>query len=252
MPTLMLFLAILGLPQAVPEIQVERLGASAYRLTASVVTADPAVAAATLSPKAAALCGASGYAFGHYEFKSVQALGEDGSEPKTVLVQDVTCGPPPAASEQAPAAPTRPPADQAEVERVNAEVTRLTNAYFDAAGAGRDAEAYAMISSAMTDATLEEWSAENRRSLGETGPGRSRTIARISIYTDPPGVDPGVYVAADYVAGWERQDECGYLVWRADKPEGPFALARRESTYLPHTLDAATRATMRQQFCIIL
>lgn len=257
MPTLLFSLAaLLWLPQAAaPGVGVETLSDGHYRLSVTMESADPTAAQRLILPKAEVLCGTAGYSLGRYMFESSTLVpGETGKQPDSVtLKQEVICGGPPPAIVPAPSSPpTRPPADQAEADHLNARIVEMSERFFTTVEAGRAADAFALMDPEMIGQSLEQWTAAAAAERDRNGALVSRQIARLTIYVDPDGVEPGLYIAADYVAGWEHQDECGYLVWHGNGLEGPFLLSRQERTFLPHDLPAAHRAALRQQACIIL
>ena len=75
---------------------------------------------------------------------------------------------------------------------------------------------------------FDSWIAREAQRRVQTGAPRSRQVARLTWYQNPPGADPGHYVAVDYVADWERQQECGYLIWFRPDVSTPFLLSRQE------------------------
>lgn len=260
MPTTIVALALsvlLGQTQTEPAIKVEPQGDNAYLLTVTLSgTTDPGAAQAFIIPRATELCGALPPRLDRYQFSASElAPGQPANDrPDSVtLIQEVRCG---VSTEPivTPRATTPPPAlTQADADLLRPGIESLTDRYFSATDAGRDAEAHALASSEMTGgASVAEWAADREARLQETGAYVSRTVARITWYSNPPGVPPGYYAAVDYVAGWERQDECGYVVWHSPDGVVPFLLARQERTFLPHELDDATRAGLRRQYCILL
>lgn len=257
MPTLLISLAALvWLPQADPGIAVEPLADGRYRLTVTAEgTGDPAVAQRLLDSRAAALCGSQEYFYGRFEFQaSSPAPGAPSTAPDSVtLRQEMGCGAAPPRPPAAPGgAPTRPPANEAEAKALQDHILTLSDRFLDAVGAGDAETAFRMSAPEMTGASARDWAGRLAAARAERGAQTSRRVARVTVYVDPPGVPAGLYVAADYVAGWDNQDECGYLVWRADKQEGPFLLTRQEQTFLPRDLPADQRAAIRRQYCIIL
>jgi hypothetical protein len=258
MPTLLIALVSALLGQAAPEpaVQVETLDDGGWRLTLTVEgSQDPALAQARLLPKAAALCAGRHPRFGRYTFNaSGRAPGEAGPPADRVtLVQTLTCADTPETT--APPAAAKPIVlDEAGATALQPRLLDLSNRYFDAIEQGRDEDAYRLILPEMTgDASLAEWSQRLARKRSEQGASKSRTLVKLTWYPDPPNSPrPGLYVAIDYVASWALQDECGYLVWYSPTVDGPFLLARQEQTSIPHDLDAATLAAIRQQHCILL
>lgn len=239
--------------QADSRIRTEPAGPDAWRLT---ITADdetdPLRLAERLRPRAAELCGAAGYHFERYVFDLRQALADATSEPQTdslTLTQDVRCGP----TAPEPELPPAPVLSEADALALNPRLTALSDAYFAALDAGRYAEAFAMVDEEMTGgASLEDWTARNRARRDSVGATTQRQIGRLTWYSNPPGAPPGHYGAVDYVASHALQDECGYLIWHHPAPDADLRLTRQEATYLPHDLDEATRARMRQAYCILL
>lgn len=239
--------------QADPRIRTEAAGPGAWRLTIMADDeTDPLRLAERLRPRAAELCGAAGYQFGRYAFERLQQVADETAEPQSdslTLTQDVRCGP--AAPE--PVVQPAPVLSEADALALNPRLTALSDAYFAALDDGRYAEAFAMADAAMTGgASLEEWTARIRAQRDRLGATTQRQIGRLTWYSNPPGAPPGHYGAVDYVASHALQDECGYLIWYRPAPDADLRLTRQEATYLPHDLDEATRATMRQAYCILL
>lgn len=257
MPNLVYFVAALlsglGQPQVPPDVKVERTGEAAFRLTVTAEgTQDPRAAQALLNPAAARLCGELPARYGRYEFTADGlAPGQPGEATDSVtLIQNLTCGEP--APE--PAAPAVDIAlTQADIDVMTPVILDLSSQYFTAVEQGRDGDAFALTTPDMTGGSLDDWMVAEARRREVVGPLVSRQVARLSWYPNPPdSPQPGLYVAVDYVAGWTRQDECGYLVWFRPDAETAFRLARQERTLLPHDLDAGTRSALRARYCIIL
>ncbi|WEK58263.1 MAG: DUF4019 domain-containing protein [Candidatus Brevundimonas phytovorans] len=245
--------AILGALQASPQIRVEPDGPDAWRLTLTAEDeTDPLRLAERLRPRAAELCGAAGYHFGRYTFDLEQTVAKGSTEVKNgalTVVQNVVCGP--AAPVVEPAA--APVLSEADATALNPRLTALSDSYFTALDQGRYAEAFAMVAETMTGgATLEGWAARARIQRDKIGATNAREIGRLTWYSNPPGAPPGHYGAVDYVAAHALQDECGYLIWYRPTSDAELLLIRQETTLLPHDMDEALRATMRQAHCIIL
>lgn len=250
------FAAVLLLVQLtpLPDVQIETLGDQAYRLTVTLEgETHPGSAQAALQPTALRLCGSESYVFGRYSFSSseVAPASDDAAGVASVtLVQNVTCG-----MEAAPAssAPPAPPLSETDLERLTPMIDGLTDRYFSAIDEARHADSLAMTSEEMTGgASLADWSRTQEQRRVETGTPVSRQIARLTWYISPADVPSGLYAAVDYVASWQRQDECGYLIWFSPDGTTPFTLARQEQTFLGHGLAEDTRAAMRQRFCALL
>ena len=179
--------------------------------------------------------------------------GETAREPpddRVRLVQVVLCEPVPVAMPS----PSRALTD-AERAAMEDEIRGKTLAYFAGLDAGGDARAsYAMLSEYLRSKTFSAWRQERDEDRAEMGDVTERRVWRVTVYVDPPEAPtPGIYVAADYQAAYERVlFECGYLIWR-ERSDGNFHVIRRESGHLPkdHAADmtkaqiSAVREKMR-------
>ncbi|HEY0131448.1 MAG TPA: DUF4019 domain-containing protein [Allosphingosinicella sp.] len=251
----MVGLAVLFLlMQGGPDIGVEALGPSTYRLTITVENeTDPVSVSRLLIPKARALCGDQGYELGHYSFTATQEVpsleAPRGGPGSLTLVQDMTCG---RTAEVAPAALATPITD-AEATALQPGVLALTEQYFAALDTGAFAEAFAMADEAMTGGqSLEDWTADARAQQTSVGALTARQVGRVTWYSNPPGTEPGIYVAVDFVADGAVQDLCGYLVWRRSIDGSGFRLTRQEIVEIPHDLSTEALAAVRRQYCILL
>ena len=256
MPTSTFAAALLLIqPAPLPDVQIETVGDQAYRLTVPIEgETSPASAQAALQPTALRLCGPESYVFGRYSFSSSEttpASGDAAGVASVTLVQNVTCGM--REAEPASGATPAPPLSEADLERLTPMIDGLTERYFSAVEEARHAESLAMTSEEMTGgASLAEWTRTRDQQRAEAGAPVSRQVARLTWYANPAGVTPGYYAAVDYVASWERRDECGYLIWFSPDGVIPFTLTRQQQTWLDHGLDDETHAAIRQQFCAIL
>lgn len=105
-----------------------------------------------------------------------------------------------------------------------------TYSYFAAKDAGRYGEAHSQLSDRMKAAApLAAWTEGASAFNAEAGPALGRRVVEISWYNHPTDApEPGIYVAADYSAEFERLEfVCGYVMWRL-LPDGSFRLAREE------------------------
>jgi len=246
-------IALFAQDLAAPAVTVETSQPGTYILTVTLEgTADPSQGRALLGPKASELCGDLGFTLGRYQFEATApASGEapDAASTKVTLRQDVSCGVAP----PMPAAEPIAPITDADATRLQPIILALSETYFSALDDGRDAESLALTLPSMNGgATLAEWATQQAARRAAVGPLTSRTVAKLSWYSNPPDVDPGLYVAADFAAYAQLADECGYLVWFSPTGEPPFGLVRQEMTQLPHTLDPETVAALRRQYCILL
>jgi hypothetical protein len=258
-PVIALMLSILpGYVQDKPAIAVQRQGDNMFQLTVTLPgVSDPTEAQTYLAPRAGELCGALPARFDRYRFSATAVTPGQTPLPTAIdsltLVQDIHCGGDPAVTVTPSYLAPPPPLTEADAERLRPGIETLTNRYFAALDEGRDIESHSMASAAMTGgASVEEWAMDRATRRQATGAYVSRTVVQITWYSNPSGVEPGYYAAVDFVAAWERQDECGYLVWHSPDGVAPFLLARQETTLLPHELEADTLAGLRKQYCILL
>ena len=176
--------------------------------------------------------------------------GETPREPAR-LVQVVVCEPPPASV---------PPASRAltDEERSGLEgrIRARTLAYFAGLDADGDRRAsYAMLSEHLRSNTFADWQQARDEGRAEMGDVTERRVWRVTVYVDPPQAPtPGIYVAADYVAAYERVlFECGYLMWQ-ERSDRRFRIIRREGghlrrDYAADMTNAQISAVRRQMRC---
>lgn len=256
----LLAIAVLGLSTQEPEIAVETLGPSQWRLTTEVTgSADIGVAQRRLLPRAVQLCQGAAPVLGHYRFEATSQIARpEGAAPApdTVrLIQDLSCAPgrstrpPPVTVSIDPVVPTV--VDEALANRVQPDVATLSTRYFSALEEDRLAEAFALTTPEMRGgADLEAWSAARRAERAQHGPLQTRRLVRYTLYGDPPNAPaPGLYVAVDYVAERSAETECGYLIWHRRDETRPFLLIRQETTFIPDAIDPAVSAPLRAQHC---
>jgi hypothetical protein len=113
---------------------------------------------------------------------------------------------------------------------LQARLLAASYAYFSAKDGGRYAEAWTLQSLRLQQSSpLADWSAAAGSFNAEAGPVRARRVVEISWYNHPSDApEPGIYVAADYSAEFEKLEfVCGYLMWRL-QPDGSFRLVREE------------------------
>ena len=253
-----------------PWISASPLGENQWALTLElpVLDADHGEMQQLLMPAAAKLCGdlvprldafrqtsllAPVASAGEKEEGEEVGNGETAREPpddRVRLVQVVLCEPAPVAMPS----PSRALTD-AERTAMEDDIRGKTLAYFAGLDAGGDARAsYAMLSEYLRSETFAAWRQERDEDRAEMGGVTERRVWRTTVYVDPPEAPtPGIYVAADYQAAYERAlFECGYLMWR-ERSDGSFHVIRRESGHLPkdHAADmtnaqiSAVREKMR-------
>lgn len=258
--SLLVAFALLGPAAQEPEIAVEALGPSQWRLTTTVTgSTDIGLAQRRLLPRATQLCQGAQPLLGRYRFDATSQLTHaEGAAPApdTVrLIQDLSCAsagsvrPPPVTISIDPVRPTV--VDEALANRVQPEVAALSTRYFTALDEDRLAEAFALTTPEMHGGLdLETWSAGRRAERAQHGALKTRRLARFTLYGDPPNAPaPGLYVAVDFVAERTAETECGYLVWHRRDETRPFLLIRQEATFIPHDVDPAVSAPLRARHC---
>ena len=79
-----------------------------------------------------------------------------------------------------------------------------------------------------------EWSRAAAEFNAQAGSPRGRRVVEITWYKDPEDApEPGLYVAADFSADFEKLEfVCGYLMWQV-QPDGRFRLVREEQNMAP-------------------
>lgn len=239
-------LAVLGGQDAEPQVAIEPMGGDEHRITVTL-TGQPeqATLSRLLGEAAASVCGARFPHYGRYHFElNEPAPGQSADLPTTfVFEQSITCADEP---EQEPPQPAQSSLTEPEMAALEPQILELSTLYFDALGAGRWAEAYAMADEAMHGGqSLEEWS----RGQGEAEPASSRDLLRVTWYQNPPDVPAGLYGAVDYTARHAVEGRCGYLIWYRAASDASFRLTRSEETLIPDTLDDATRSQIRSLHC---
>ena len=204
------------LAQAAPAVSVERIDEHAFRMN----IAAPAGAAvsdlqARLLPSARLACRNERPLLARYK------LGEDQLDQELLCVSGEVPATPAAALPDAAWAPT--PAHQQ-------GLLAATYAYFAAKDAARYPDAYAFLSNRLKAATpLPAWIAAAREFNEAAGRPLGRRVVEISWYNHPSDApEPGIYVAADYSAEFEKLEfVCGYVMWRL-MPDGSLRLVREE------------------------
>lgn len=211
------FLAILAQPAAAPPgVSVERIDGDSFRMgVAAPAGAAIAGLQARLLPAARLACQQKRPVFARYRIA-------DGT-----LEQELLCvggAPAPVAAAAAPDPAWEPaPADQQ-------ALLAAAYAYFAAKDAGRYGDAYEFLSDRMkADMPIAAWTEAARSFNQAAGRALGRRVVEISWYNHPSDApEPGIYVAADYSAEFEKLEfVCGYVMWRL-LPDGSLRLAREE------------------------
>jgi hypothetical protein len=133
------------------------------------------------------------------------------------------------------------------------QVERRTYGYFAARDGGKYEDAYALLSPWMKKSiSYEQWRVQAERFNVRAGAVKSRRIARISWYKDPPNTAPGMYAAVDFVSEFAQLGiHCGYLGWQL-QDDGAFLLVHEEENYIERSvqekLSPEELAKMRAKF----
>ena len=248
----MIILALLLTAQATPEITSEPLGRDRHRLRITGPIDSVEAAQAALKPAAQRLCGARSATFGTFRYSQDAKMEDVASSlpPVTLsLEQELFCGAHKSTIDAAalPAPDWRPtPADQQ-------AVLAATYAYFAAKDRGHYADAWKMLSNSMKGISpAADWQREARDFNSRAGAVRARRVTEITWYNNPPDApQPGLFVAADFSADFEKLDfVCGYVMWLL-QPDGSFVLTREEQNLLAKPtakkLASIDRAPLRAQ-----
>ncbi len=209
-----------------PVIAVQPLDGGSFLLSMPGTAASTTAAAqARIGPTAASTCKARRPLLGRYRF--VIAEGKSAFEQELICIER---GHRPsllsAAAGRQALEPSR--ADQQ-------LVLAASYSYFAAKDRGRYAEAHAALSDRMKSRfPLAEWTRSAGDFNAKAGPVRGRRVVEITWYKDPEGApEPGLYVAADFSADFEKVEfVCGYLMWQVRR-DGSFRLVREEQNMAP-------------------
>lgn len=217
MPLSSFFLAAFAqAASAAPQVSVEQIGEDAFRIS----IAAPSETGITelqerLLPSARLACQRKRPVLARYR------MGTDGLEQELLCIDDAPLPTPAAAAPDPEWAPT--PAHQQ-------ALLAVTYGYFTAKDAARYTDAYGFLSERMkASASLDEWTAAARDFNEAAGRALGRRVVEISWYNHPSDApEPGIYVAADYSAEFEKLEfVCGYVMWWL-MPDGTLRLVREE------------------------
>jgi hypothetical protein len=207
-------------------VTVQPLDGGSYLVSIPVDAASSTAAAqARLGPTAASTCKARRPLLGRYRFVT--------AEGKSAFEQELIC------TERSPRLSLlSATAGNGELEPSRADqqlVLAASYSYFAAKDRGRYAAAYAALSDRMKSRfPLAEWTRSAGDFNAKAGPVRGRRVVEITWYKDPEGApEPGLYVAADFSADFEKVEfVCGYLMWQVRR-DGSFRLVREEQNMAP-------------------
>jgi hypothetical protein len=178
---------------------------------------------------------------GRYRFEGTEAVGTNA--PRFRFEAEISCtdtAPPPPSAVAAPRADWQPSAEDS--RRVEA----ATRAYFAAVDAGDVARLESMMSTGHRDtSTAADRRAANAEFRQMGGRPKEHRILRTTWYVNPPGVEPGAYVAVDFDRQYENLAvSCGYVAWHR-QPDGSFLLVREESGHAPRTASTSPDEIVR-------
>ncbi len=225
----MIVIFLLGLQAlaAASGVNVERLDETSFLMS---LPATPALAAgeaqARLQSSARLACQQRRPVLGRYRY-----LAEEGKS--SSFEQELICIDPAHKLEVAAAA-----ASGGELEPSRADqqaVLAASYGYFGAKDGGRYGEAHGLLTERMRGRfPLAEWTQAARTFNTEAGAPRGRRVVEITWYKNPEGApEPGLYVAADFSADFDKAEfVCGYLMWQV-QPDGGFRLVREEQNLAP-------------------
>jgi ketosteroid isomerase-like protein len=159
---------------------------------------------------------------GRYSF---DGGGPSGGSQRFIYRGEVTCVDRP----PEPSAGATVPADWRPSDDDEQRARAATMAYFAAVDSGDVAALEAMMSPGHLGTSTREDRAEALRSFRQSAgaPGEHRII-RTTWYANPPGVEPGAYVAVDFDRSYrELSASCGYVAWHR-QADGRLLLVREE------------------------
>jgi hypothetical protein len=119
---------------------------------------------------------------------------------------------------------------EAQRERVLRDVL----AYFAAKDEGRYGDAYSRFSQTQkATVSFERWKGHLERFYGEAGTLESRSIRKVTWYSNAANAPAGVYAAVDFTGVFSGLSlYCGYVALQ-QQTDGSFAVAREEENSIP-------------------
>jgi Protein of unknown function (DUF4019) len=129
-----------------------------------------------------------------------------------------------------------------------AQAASVRDVYWSALDSGRYTDAYALFTPGLQAlAGADEHARESQHAATTYGRPLERRVMRTTRYDSPAHAPaPGIYIAFDYVARFERADHhCGYVILYQGPDGGPFQVTRTDDTYM--TNDVATDSSRSGQ-----
>jgi hypothetical protein len=222
-----LFLLAQALAAAASGVTVERLDETSFLMSLPATPSLTVGAAQTrLAPSAKLSCQTRRPVFGRYRYLSEEGKGSS-------FEQELICVDPAhkLAIGSAAAVGTALEPSRADQQAVLA----ASYGYFASKDAGRFGDAHKVLTDRMRARfPLADWSRAAQTFNTEAGRHLGRRVVEITWYKDPEDApEPGLYVAADFSADFEKAEfVCGYLMWQV-QPDGRFRLVREEQNMAP-------------------
>lgn len=188
-------------------------------------------AQAMLLPRIEQECGNLKPTFGRYHFEGRTPVDQSITSKAATsfsFVQEITCG-------QTSAAP----ASEASIGIVRTSssndlkefIRNISLQFLTKRSNGALGPAYDALSGQMRAfSPVEEWSKQARQFNKLSGPIKSATVWRVTVYENPANAPMlGTYIAADYEVRYQHVPlQCGYLMWY-ELPHHRFVILREES-----------------------
>ena len=212
------------------EISVRQLQQNSYEVVlTNQSNLDEREAQAYIAKAAVPICGGLSPVLGKYRFESKEALGTGllSREPTSFrFTQEVSCLP---ASLMAPPQRAQKSASPEEIERIRADITKLSEEYFHLLAAKNFDVAYSEMREGAIGPNKSTWVRDKQAFQALAGDPIGISIVKITVYDNPSEApEPGLYVAADFRNAYRNVPyECGYLMWH--RPNGGiFGITRTE------------------------
>jgi hypothetical protein len=212
------------------EISVRQLQQNSYEVVlTNQSNLDEREAQAYIAKAAVPICGGLSPVLGKYRFESKEALGTGllSREPTSFrFTQEVSCLP---ASLMAPPQRAQKSASPEEIERIRADITKLSEEYFHLLAAKNFDVAYSEMREGAIGPNKSTWVRDKQAFQTLAGDPIGISIVKITVYDNPSEApEPGLYVAADFRNAYRNVPyECGYLMWH--RPNGgTFGITRTE------------------------
>lgn len=225
----MMLLVVAAPALAEDAVSVSEAGDGGFVATLTSERALPIEEAqALLMPSAKAACGSSTPVFGRYRFESSQPMKPEATPGSSFsFTQEFRCGesrrPPPGLAR-------RNELSEAETQHLVGRVVDETRTFLGTADEEVFAAFHAKFSGELAEMLpLERFKAEQAALHAGAGGIKGLPLTRVSVYVDPPRSPmPGIYVAVDFQARYERAPyRCGYVMWVFDR-ESRMSVVRIE------------------------